>query len=547
MEREDADTEGDERPDLGDGNNDSASDEDLVERDNNEEDVDPPRPLPNGHVQEFDSSDDEDDEDEVEDEIRRPFPRYNRVRLFLERVPDTDDDEEDNPEIDLEDRERFDSELPGQHRYLGEGREVGGRTILDEDLVQDLPLLPAGILPGMVLVPGQTLPLMLFHSAAIEMMKTIIATTKTFGVVPLRTDGTITQEQVGTTAEVFEYREASADNPTEVGLRLKARGRQRFRLLSARRQADGNLMAKVVMLTDIVLDDDPLHQVRLASLDRFRLFPAEHVSPPAEASTSSPTSTTTSCFSSLLSGITRSSRVSDRANKPEFLSQPSLKPRPYRCLAPPLTPHPPWIYSLYDTTALVGRVHAELAKSSKIWSAAPVKVPQDPVELSWWVLSNLPLEDQQRSRLLSINSAVQRLRAELSILEKCRVLVCRRCGLQLGQGADIFSMSKEGPQSAFVNPGGAVHETLTLYKAKNLRLHGQPSTDHSWFPGYAWTITECGRCGDHIGWKFTATSRRLSPDKFYGISRRNIVPKLEVPEGETEDESAQPPQNYGAT
>ena len=77
------DTEGDERPDLGDGNNDSASDEDLVERDNNEEDVDPPRPLPNGHVQEFDSSDDDEDEDEVEDEIRRPFPRYNRVSLTI--------------------------------------------------------------------------------------------------------------------------------------------------------------------------------------------------------------------------------------------------------------------------------------------------------------------------------------------------------------------------------------------------------------------------------------------------------------------------------
>ena len=27
----------------------------------------------------------------------------------------------------------------------------------------------------------------------------------------------------------------------------------------------------------------------------------------------------------------------------------------------------------------------------------------------------------------------------------------------------------------------------------------------SWFPGYAWTITECLGCWSHIGWKFTAT------------------------------------------
>ena len=42
-------------------------------------------------------------------------------------------------------------------------------------------------------------------------------------------------------------------------------------------------------------------------------------------------------------------------------------------------------------------------------------------------------------------------------------------------------MSKEGPQGAFVNPGGHVHETLTLYKAKNLRLVGRPSTEYRYF------------------------------------------------------------------
>ena len=71
---------------------------------------------------------------------------------------------------------------------------------------------------------------------------------------------------------------------------------------------------------------------------------------------------------------------------------------------------------------------------------------------------------------------------------------CRRCGKQLGDQQHIFSMSKEGPQGAFVNPGGHVHETLTLHKAKNLRLVGEPSTQYSWFPGYAWTIVECSGC-----------------------------------------------------
>ena len=46
-----------------------------------------------------------------------------------------------------------------------------------------------------------------------------------------------------------------------------------------------------------------------------------------------------------------------------------------------------------------------------------------------------------------------------------------------------FSMSQKGPVAAYVNPGGYVHETITFYKAKGLRLRGSPSSENSWFPG----------------------------------------------------------------
>lgn len=35
----------------------------------------------------------------------------------------------------------------------------------------------------------------------------------------------------------------------------------------------------------------------------------------------------------------------------------------------------------------------------------------------------------------------------------------------------------------------------------------------------------------HIGWKFTATSSRLVPEKFYGFSRKSIETRREVPRG----------------
>ena len=68
-------------------------------------------------------------------------------------------------------------------QYLGEGQQLGGRTILDEDLIQDLPIIAR---PGMILMPGQTLPMSFFHPTVIQLMKNLISGSKTFGVVHLR-------------------------------------------------------------------------------------------------------------------------------------------------------------------------------------------------------------------------------------------------------------------------------------------------------------------------------------------------------------------------
>ena len=69
-------------------------------------------------------------------------------------------------------------------QYLGENLvELRGRTLLDDGSVQRLPLLPQ---LGVVLVPGQTLPLMVFYPPTISMLRNIITTNGTFGVICVR-------------------------------------------------------------------------------------------------------------------------------------------------------------------------------------------------------------------------------------------------------------------------------------------------------------------------------------------------------------------------
>jgi cereblon len=151
---------------------------------------------------------------------------------------------------------------------------------------------------------------------------------------------------------------------------------------------------------------------------------------------------------------------------------------------------------------------------------------QSPVDFSYWLSWNMMVSASRRQRFLECSSTVERLRLQLDILQRMGFMACRRCQLQICHQEQLFHMSAEGPVSAFVNPGGVVHETATFYKATNLVLVGGKSEEHSWFPGYAWTIAACARCNGHIGWRFTAVKNDSVPKYFWGLSRATLKPVL---------------------
>jgi len=58
-------------------------------------------------------------------------------------------------------------------------------------------------------------------------------------------------------------------------------------------------------------------------------------------------------------------------------------------------------------------------------------MPRDPIAFSYWVVSSLPLDDSMKITLLAVNSAIQRLRAELHIMRAVSCLVFSRISLCL--------------------------------------------------------------------------------------------------------------------
>uniref|UniRef100_A0A8C9YXE6 Protein cereblon n=1 Tax=Sander lucioperca TaxID=283035 RepID=A0A8C9YXE6_SANLU len=405
-----------------------------------------------------------------------------------------EEEEEDNMETEDRDSEvaekptliTFDPSLPTSHAYLGSDmEEFHGRTVHDEDSCQTIPVLPH---TAVMLVPGQTLPLQLFRPQEVSMMRSIIQRDQAMQ---------ITMHyclKFGTTAEIYAYREEQEYGIETV--KVKAVGRQRFKVHEIRTQADGIRQAKVQILPERILPD-PLSAVQLTPLSRLHMHPSSK--PP-----------------------TQTCKQAQRWWN-------NYQQRKFHCAS--LTPWPPWVYALYDSESLMNRVKKQLHEWDE--NLKDESLPTNAVDFSYRVAACLPIDDALRLQLLKIGSAIQRLRCELDIMDRCTSLCCKQCqDTEITTKIEIFSLSLYGPMAAYVNPHGYVHETLTVYKANNLNLVGRPSTLHSWFPGYAWTIAQCRTCGSHMGWKFTATKKDLTPARFWGLTRSAMLPRIPQDKGE---------------
>eukprot|EP00877_Chromochloris_zofingiensis_P011961 jgi/Chrzof1/7018/Cz02g07240.t1 len=189
---------------------------------------------------------------------------------------------------------------------------------------------------------------------------------------------------------------------------------------------------------------------------------------------------------------------------------------------------PPWAAKPFDIHALVAKAK-DLVQLVLLPRAVCYHEVGDfqgtPLELSYWISHNLPLEPRLRQRLLESQHTAERLRRIIALLQGLDRLVCVSCGAVLAATENVLKMTQEGVGGIFVNPHGHVHEMVTFKRVRPeaVSYHGHPVSEHSWFPGYAWTICECMRCARHLGWRFTATDPHLRPATFWGLTRSALT------------------------
>ena len=97
--------------------------------------------------------------------------------------------------------------------------------------------------------------------------------------------------------------------------------------------------------------------------------------------------------------------------------------------------------------------------------------------------------------------------------------LCAWCLNRVANETNRFS--HEGKDEfTFANPEGFRFDIITFSETLGCRQTGEPTLEHTWFPGHGWSYCLCAQCGHHLGWYFSG------PSEFAGLIKERIVRAL---------------------
>lgn len=94
-------------------------------------------------------------------------------------------------------------------------------------------------------------------------------------------------------------------------------------------------------------------------------------------------------------------------------------------------------------------------------------------------------------------------------------IVCANCDHPITQAIWRISKNQDHEHTVF-NPAGQVFRIVCFKEAPGVAVRGTPSTEFTWFKGYAWQVGQCAGCDIHIGWRFSGA------DIFFGLIKDRL-------------------------
>lgn len=106
---------------------------------------------------------------------------------------------------------------------------------------------------------------------------------------------------------------------------------------------------------------------------------------------------------------------------------------------------------------------------------------------------------------------------EEEIEDEYAEIYCKLCGYPVTK-IEYMTARQGSHRHVFTNPAGITFEIGLFNEAHGCVNITEPTFEHTWFKGYAWSVSVCRGCGNHLGWFWQGIE-----DKFYGLILDRII------------------------
>ncbi|MFO7761438.1 MAG: cereblon family protein [Thermodesulfobacteriota bacterium] len=96
---------------------------------------------------------------------------------------------------------------------------------------------------------------------------------------------------------------------------------------------------------------------------------------------------------------------------------------------------------------------------------------------------------------------------------------CIACRNRITSARQIIEV-KGSHTHYYANPFGYVFGIGCFAGAPGVINKGTPTLENTWFAGYSWTYSFCGRCFKHLGWQYLS---RFNSGSFYGLILDHLI------------------------
>ena len=100
--------------------------------------------------------------------------------------------------------------------------------------------------------------------------------------------------------------------------------------------------------------------------------------------------------------------------------------------------------------------------------------------------------------------------------EEERFIFCKNCNHKITSFEEIIAIDGRY-RHTFKNPVGLVFQIGCFRDAEGCVVYGDPTQDHTWFPGFDWSFAHCNQCNRHLGWFYQDNGR-----SFFGLILNNL-------------------------